>query len=76
MTAKAIQDLLHAAPFKPFTAYIAEQTPVHVPHSDFAMFSGDKRVLVVTAEDGGIRLVDVASISSITTEKTDAGVMH
>ncbi len=67
MTARAIQELLHAAPFRPFTVHIAEQTPMHVPHSDFAMLSGDKRLLVLTTEDGGLRLIDVVLISSIAT---------
>jgi hypothetical protein len=72
MTAKAIRDLLHGTPFKPFTVYVLEQTPMHVPHPDFAMLSGDRRLLVVTDEDGGIKLIDLESISSLATETADA----
>ena len=45
MTIEKIRSLLRATPFQPFVVHTPDGRAFHVPHSDFAMLSGNGRLL-------------------------------
>lgn len=48
MSFDELRDLVHAAPFQPFTMYLSDGRKVRVPHPDFIALSGDRRTAIVT----------------------------
>lgn len=67
MTVGKIKELLHTAPFRPFTLHLAEQTQVQEPHPDFALLTPGG-ILVVNTKGEQLRHIEVRLVGSVTTE--------
>ncbi len=48
MKVEKLREIMHAAPFQPFTIHIADGRSVHVPHPDFIAIMGTGRAVIVT----------------------------
>ena len=72
MTKEAIREHVHAAPFLPFAVRLPDGRTYDVPGPDFANLSPNGRTLVVFTDEGnGVRVLDVALITEISTKTAD-----
>lgn len=62
MDADQINELLHAAPFRPFSMVLPSDRVVRVPHPDFVSIAPNRRTLIVWKANGGGQILDVNSI--------------
>jgi hypothetical protein len=49
MKLEKLRDVMHAAPFLPFTIYVADGASLQVPHPDYIAIMGNGRTAVVTS---------------------------
>jgi hypothetical protein len=59
MQATEIKNLLHEAPFQPFTLHMANGRKFVIDHPEIVAFSFDKRSLSVALRSGGFAHVDL-----------------
>jgi hypothetical protein len=65
MEAEPIRTALRAIPFVPFDLRVANDRVYHVDHPELAFVTSTSRSLVVEAEPGAVRILDLALIASI-----------
>lgn len=65
MTKEALQNTLHAQPFKPFSLRLTDGTLVPVPHPDFMVVSQGGRTAVVMTEGENFSIVDLGLVTTI-----------
>ena len=65
MTPEAIRDLLHRAPFEPFTVRLADGRAMPVPHPDFAHVLPKGRIFLVHAEVERFEIIDANLVVSL-----------
>ena len=66
MTAAELKQLLHATPFRPFTAYVPSDRPFLIKHTDFAALSPTGRTLIVFhSDDDAFDILDVPLIARV-----------
>jgi len=51
MKVTKLREVMHAAPFQPFTIHIADGRSAHVLHPDFIALMGNGRTAIVTSPD-------------------------
>jgi len=69
MTKEAVKEHVTAAPFRPFAVRLPDGRTYDVPGPDYANLSPNGRTLVVFTDGGnGVRVLDVALITEITTK--------
>jgi hypothetical protein len=69
MSVTRIKELLHAAPFQPFTVHMADGGALRIPHPDFAATLGTGRFLIICDENSeNYDLVDVVLVTRVTVE--------
>ncbi len=49
MKVEKLRELMHAAPFQPFTIHVADGHALHIPHPDFIAIMGTGRTVFVTS---------------------------
>ncbi len=49
MKVEKVRELMHAAPFQPFTIHAADGRALHIPHPDFIAIMGTGRTVFVTS---------------------------
>ncbi len=49
MKVEKLRELMHAAPFQPFTIHVADGRALHIPHPDFIAIMGTGRTVFVTS---------------------------
>ena len=59
MQAEKIQELLHTAPFAPFSIHMANGRKFYIDHPEVAMFSTKKRSLVVALPNDAFAILDL-----------------
>ncbi len=65
MTAEALRENLHAAPFKPFRLRMPDGRALPVPHPDFIAIDPNGLTAVLYKENGGFWTVDLISVSDL-----------
>jgi hypothetical protein len=65
MRTDTLCEILHAAPFQPFTLCLADGTRVDVPHPDFIAHPKGARIAVVMGLDESTHYIDVAHVTKI-----------
>jgi len=66
MTFDELKQLLHASPFRPFTAYVTGDQRFLVKHMDFAALSPTGRTLIVFhSDDEAFDILDVPLIARV-----------
>ncbi len=69
-----LKQLLHAAPFRPFTIFMPSEKSFTVPHQDFAWLSPNGRTLIVaTAEGTAGNHLSVPMITRVEVEEAPHG---
>jgi len=68
MRTETLYEILHAAPFQPFTLCLAHGTRVDVPHPDFIAHPRGARIAVVMGRDESTHYIDVALVTKIEVE--------
>jgi hypothetical protein len=74
MTAEVIRDMLHAAPFVPFTVHVADGKSLMVKHPDFATLTQGGQLLFVNTVGDKFEWVDVSLVTRV--ESTDTSHMQ
>lgn len=64
MDIKTLQDALHQAPFRPFNIH-ADGRIIRVQHPEQVLITPDKTTVVVAGMDGGLAILDLDHISSL-----------
>ena len=71
MKADEIRTLLKAAPFRPFTVYLAGDKSFRVPHLEFASLSPTGRTMIIFYNDKeAFEILDVPLIAWIEVHET------
>ena len=69
MKVAKLREVMHAAPFQPFTIHVADGRSVDVPHPDFIALMGNGRTAIVTCPDErampSFLLIDVPLITQL-----------
>jgi len=65
MRTETLHEILHAAPFQPFTLCLADGTKVDVPHPDFIAHPKGARIAVVMGRDESTHYIDIALVTKI-----------
>jgi len=69
MKVAKLREVMHAAPFQPFTIHVADGRSVDVPHPDFIALMGNGRTAIVTSPDErampSFLLIDVPLITQL-----------
>lgn len=65
MRTETLHEVLHAAPFRPFTLCLADGTRVDVPHPDFIAHPPGARIAVVMGRDESTHYIDLALVTKI-----------
>jgi len=60
-----LQEVIHAAPFRPFALCLADGTRVDVPHPDFIAHPPGGRTAVVVGHDERLHIIDVMLVDKI-----------
>ena len=70
-----IRELVHNAPFQPFTIHTAGGKPAHVAHPDFIAISpAGRTVIVYPTNSKSFRRIDVLLISQLEVHGQDASL--
>jgi hypothetical protein len=64
MDSRAIRDVLHGQPFKPFTLRLADGRTLHVPHPDYVAVA-NRTVVVISPVDESLSILEPLLIVSI-----------
>lgn len=64
MTLEEVRSTVHAAPFQPFTMYLADGSSLRIPHQDFIAIPTSGRTVVVYPE--GARAHTVVDLLLVT----------
>jgi hypothetical protein len=74
MKVAKLREVMHAAPFQPFTIHVADGRSIDVPHPDFIALMGNGRTAVVTSPDEkaspSFLLIDVPLITQLEVQGT------
>ena len=70
MYAKEAKELLDAAPFIPFSMYMANGKKFRIDHPELAMLSSGERFLVIGLPDDAVALADLRLATHIETHPT------
>lgn len=62
MTTERLQDLIRAAPFRPFVPYLADGREIPVPHPEVIAHAPSSRIAVVTRPDDSFEVIDLLSV--------------
>lgn len=65
MRAENLQEVIRAAPFRPFALCLADGSKVHVPHPEWIAHPPQARTAVVMGPDESVRIIDVALVLEI-----------
>lgn len=65
MRSETLHEVLHAAPFRPFTLCLADGTRVDVPHPDLIANPPGARIAVVMGRDESTHYIDLALVTKI-----------
>ena len=65
MRSETLHEVLHAAPFRPFTLWLVDRTRVDVPHPDFIAHPPGARIAVVMGRDESTHYIDLALVKKI-----------
>ncbi len=65
MTKQAVEERLHAQPFKPFALRLTDGSLVPVPHPDFMLLSQGGRTAVINTEGESLKILDLALVTAI-----------
>ena len=65
MRTENLQEVIHAAPFRPFALSMADGTRIDVPHPDFIAHPPGARTAVVVGSDESLHIIDVMLVSKI-----------
>ncbi|MFI5459978.1 MAG: hypothetical protein ACHRXM_31545 [Isosphaerales bacterium] len=63
MRTENLQEVIRAAPFRPFALCLADGTRVDVPHPDFIAHPPGRRTAVVVSLDESLRKIDVMLVA-------------
>jgi hypothetical protein len=67
MYAKEVKELLDAAPFIPFSMYMANGKKLRIDHPELTMLSSGERFLVIGLPDDAVALADLRLATHIET---------
>lgn len=67
MTTEGVRQLLHAAPFVPFTIFLPANNAYRIEHPDFATISKGGGVMAVSLEGDAFALIDLMLATHIET---------
>ncbi len=73
MTKDAIQNVLRAQPFKPFSLRVTNGTLVPVPHPDFIFISQGGRTAIINRGGEKFSIVDLGLVTTIELGSKPAG---
>ena len=73
MTKDAIQNILRAQPFKPFSLRLTDGTLVPVPHPDFILVSQGGRTAIIHTEGEKFSILDLGLVTAIELGSKPAG---
>jgi hypothetical protein len=68
MKVQRLREVMHAAPFQPFTIHVADGRSLPVPHPDFIAIMGSGRSIVITSpteKTPSYSIVDVPLITEL-----------
>ena len=65
MRTETLHEILHAAPFRPFTLCLADWTRIDVPHPDFIAHPKGARIALVMGRDESTHYIDIALVTKI-----------
>jgi hypothetical protein len=64
MRTENLQEVIHAAPFRPFAICLADGTRVDVPHPVFIAYAGGRTAIVIDPDDC-THIIDVMLVPKI-----------
>jgi hypothetical protein len=67
MTSQEVKELLHGAPFVPFTIFLSNGRSFRVDHHDVATLSKAGQVLAISLEGNAFALVDLLQATHVET---------
>lgn len=65
MTAEQLRAMREAAPFRPFTIYLADGRALYVPHREFVAQSPGGRTIIVYGEGESFSIVDLYLVTEL-----------
>jgi hypothetical protein len=66
MKVERLREVMHAAPFQPFTIHLADGRSLAVPHPDFIAIMGTGRSIVVTSPTEKMPSYSIVDVPLIT----------
>lgn len=66
MKLERLREVMHAAPFQPFTIHVADGRALPVPHPDFIAIMGAGRSIVVTSPTEKMPSYSIVDVPLIT----------
>jgi hypothetical protein len=66
MKLEELREVMHAAPFQPFTIHVADGRSLAVPHPDFIAIMGTDRSIVVTSSSKKMPSFSIVDVPLIT----------
>lgn len=72
MTNAEVQQLLHSAPFVPFTIHLANGSSFKIDHPDFATLSRAGQVLAVNTQGNAFALIDLLLATHLETHPAES----
>jgi hypothetical protein len=76
MTTEGVRQLLHAAPFVPFTIFLPANKSYRIEHPDFATISKGGGVMAVSLEGDAFALIDLMLATHIETHPTASNAIQ
>jgi hypothetical protein len=70
MTIEQLRNVLHAAPFQPFTIHLADGRTFNVQHRDFVSHSKSGRTAIVHGEGDSFSIIDLLLVTELDVHAT------
>ncbi len=68
MKAEDLQEVIHAAPFRPFSLWMADGRQIVVSHPEWILNPSGQRTAVVMKPDGRLHIIDVMLVQRLEVE--------
>lgn len=65
MTVEQLKNVLHAAPFRPFTIHLGDGRAFFVKHRDFVSRSPSGRTIIVHGDDDSFSVLDMLLVTEL-----------
>ena len=75
MITEDVREILHAAPFVPFTIFLANGRTFRIEHPDFVLLPRIGHVMVISLENGAFAHIDLLLATHLETDATGAAAL-